>query len=209
LLGLQISPVLQAPLSGLLLQLRRAPVHESLVHATPSLQSSAPQHPPQLALVLSALRQQRSPEAHSGRVVHLPAWHEPTMHGSSSVSHCASLQQSSAQPSAQHRLPCSQNVLLQNPPTHSSLVQGLESSQLTPETSAPHATCGLQLSVTEQASPGWHLPSSGMNMHCPSKQVFVVQATPSSQSEFSQQPAQSPSQQRSGPEHFGATSHLP
>jgi hypothetical protein len=209
LLGLQISPTAQAPLWGLLLQLSRAPVHESLVQATSSSQSLALQQLPQLAPVLSALGQHCSPGPHSGEIVHLPPWHEPTVQGSSSLLHCSSLQHSSAQPSAQHRLPCAQKSFLQKPLSQTSVVQALESSQPVPVTAASQATLSLQLSVTEQASPARHLPSSGMNMHWPAKQVFVVHATPSSQSESSQQPAQSPSQQRCGPEHLGAASHLP
>ena len=70
--GLQISPKAQAPLSGLLPQLSRAPVHVSLVQATLSSQSLALQQLPQLALVLSAFGQHCSPGPHSGAVVHFP-----------------------------------------------------------------------------------------------------------------------------------------
>jgi hypothetical protein len=70
--GLQISPGAQALLSAWLPQLRRAPVHVSLVHDTWSSHSLALQQVPQLALVLSALGQHWSLAAHSGVTVQAP-----------------------------------------------------------------------------------------------------------------------------------------
>jgi hypothetical protein len=67
----------------------------------------------------------------------------------------------------------------------------------------------LQPSAAEQYSEAAHWVSSGTNMHCPEKQVFMVQPTPSSQSASLQHCAQSPPQHLSLPVHLGAASHVP
>jgi hypothetical protein len=88
-------------------------VQLSSVQSTPSSHSLAEQQLPQLAAVPSGLGQHLSPGAHSEAVLHLPAWQMPIVHGSVSVSHCLSLQHSSAQPVSQHSLPAAQNSLAQ------------------------------------------------------------------------------------------------
>jgi hypothetical protein len=57
----------------------------STVQITPSLQSAAVQHEPQVAP--SAPAQHSSPSAQRGAWLHLPEVQTPTVHGSSSLSH--------------------------------------------------------------------------------------------------------------------------
>jgi hypothetical protein len=172
--GLHTSPRPQVALLGVCTHAKCAPVHESSVHPTLSSQSLAAQQLPQLALVLSALGQHSSPVAQRGVMVQRPAWHEPTMHGSSFL-HCESSQHSSAQPVVgQHTEPSWQYWFLQKPPSQLSVVHRLASWQ---GPGSVQATLALQPSVIEQASVGAHCASSGTNMHLPAKQVLVVHAT--------------------------------
>src|SRR3954471_17613777 len=78
------------------------PPHLSSVQPTLSSHSTALQHLPQVAVLPSALGQHSSPCPHSGTVVHLPAAHEPTMHGLLPVLHWESLQQAAQPTPSQH-----------------------------------------------------------------------------------------------------------
>jgi hypothetical protein len=74
----------------------------SSVQPTPSSQSVALQQAPHVADLRSMLGQQSSPLPHSGTRLHWPSLHEPTVQGSLSVSHCASVQQAAQPVPSQH-----------------------------------------------------------------------------------------------------------
>jgi len=157
-------------------------VQESLVQFTPSSQSPAEQHEPQVAEVLSAEAQQVLPLAHSGALLHLPAVQVSFVHGSLSL-HWESSQHS-AQPVPGQQTPLapqsvatwshSEVVVLQV-----SVVQGSASSHAV---ASAQASFGRQPLVAEQYSPALHLALLEECEQPPAKQTSSVQPKPSWQS---------------------------
>lgn len=178
-----------------------------------SSQSTALQHEPQVALRPSALGQHCWSLPHSGTTLHLPSSHEPTVHGSLSVSHCESLQHAAQPMPSQHSVApsCLQKSCWQKLSTQESAVQGAPSSHTLGASPANpvQALRATQFSLVEQYSEAAQEASLGTNMHCPAKQVLVVQLTPSSQSASSQHCAHSPVQHFSEPGQRGDASHVP
>jgi hypothetical protein len=189
------------------------PLHWSFVQATLSSHSAALQHEPQVAVLPSALGQHSWPSPHNLTTLHWPSVHEPTVQGSLSVSHCESLQQAAQPLPSQHSeaFGSLQNLCSQKLSTHESTVQSLLSAHTSAASPAktPHTCLARQPSLAEQYWAGSHFVSSGTYMHCPEKQVGLVQLAPAVQSLSSQHSAQSPPQHFSVPAHLGAVSQVP
>jgi hypothetical protein len=129
-------------------------VQESLVQPTPSSQSAAEQHLPQVAEAASLDAQHACPSAHSGLCAHLLAEHESVVHGS--LSSQFESEQHSAQPTpGQHSElpPHSVGVWSHSEARHESSVQASLSSQPSLST---HDSLRRQSAVAEQYSVAAH-----------------------------------------------------
>ena len=138
-------------------------VQESLVHFTPSSQSLAVQHVPQVADAPSALAQHCCPSAQNGVCSQALPVHESLVHGSLS-SHCE-VSQHSAQPTpAQHNVFLGSSHLRAVWSQSSVSVTQLSSVQASPSSqpsSSAHTSLRRQSAEEEQYSSSAQLPLFG------------------------------------------------